>query len=204
MPVSIEDIEHIYIQFRKAQANYNNRGYRIPNDFETHFNTKFTEVNKKALIKITGWFLTKWQNIDPYRYFSCGFELFKTFTYINFFNDKILLLYVTKDKNEKREIKITKKGLVDSAIFVKKWMNENGCNLYEYMRLRDGNQLTAIDHYLKNHIDASFFVFLIRKGMILIDQDRSLIPYIHTNYRKITFGLNDLKDFLVKLEEKLI
>lgn len=203
MPVTINDIERIYRAFRRAQSDFNNRGYKIPSDFENHFNTKFKENNKKELIKITGWFLTKWQNIDPYGYFLCGFELYKSFSYMKFFKDKILLLYMTKDQNQKREIKITKKGLINSAIFVKKWMNENNCTLNEYMKLRDGKQLIAIDHYLKNHIDASFFLFLITKGMILTDQDRSLIPYIQINYRKISFGLNDLKEFIVKLEEKL-
>jgi len=203
--VSIQDIEYIYKIFRRAQSNFSGRGFRIPKDFEKHFNEKFKEPNKKALIKITGWFLTKWQNIDPYTYFKCGFELYnKNFTYTKFFNDKILLLYITRDKNNKREVEITKKGLVDSAIFVKKWMQENKLNLNEYMHVRNGGMLLAVEHYLNNNIDASFFVFLIRKGMILTDDDRSVIPYVYTNYRKITFGLNDISDFIRKLEEKLI
>lgn len=204
MPVTVDHIESIYVAFRKAQADYHNRGYRLPKDFEKHFNTKFNEFNKKQLIKITGWFITKWQNVDPYNYFKCGFELYeKNFTYAKFFKEKILLLYKTRDKNRKREVRITKQGLIESAKFVKKWMNDNNATLDEYIRARVGNQKLAVDHYLKDNIDASFFVWLMRKGMILTDNDRSVIPYVQTNYRKIIFALNDIKDFTKKLGERL-
>ena len=204
MPVTSDHIESIYRVFLKSQADYNNRGYRMPKDFEKHFNTRFKEVNKKALIKITGWFLTKWLNIDPYDYFMCGFDLYeKKFTYVKFFKDNILVLYKTRYKNKKRDIKITKKGLAESAIFVKKWMITNKATLNEYIHKRDGHLGLAVDHYLKDKIDASFFVLLIEKGMILTDMDRSQVPYIQEKFRKIKFGLNDIKDFIKKLEEKL-
>jgi len=204
MPVTPDHIEDIYRAFRRSQADYNNRGYRMPNDFEKHFNTRFKETNKKALIKITGWFLTKWLNIDPYTYFSCGFELYKkNFSYAKFFKDKIFLLYKTRDKNRKRDIRITKKGLVESAIFVKKWMDQNKATLYDYMNARNGHLRIAVDDYIKDKIDAPFFVFLINKGMILTDMDRSHIPYIQKKFRIIQFGLNDIKEFTKKLGERL-
>lgn len=203
MTIPIDKIKEIYLQFRKAQSFAKNRGYRMPKDFEKHFNEKMAEVNRKALIKVTGWFLTKWQNIDPYTYFLCGFELFSSFSYTTFFNEKIILLYIRKDKNNKRDINTTKKGLIKSAKFVKTWMNENNKTLSQYIHTREENLRVAIDHYLKNKIDASFFVFLIKKGMQLTDEDRSLIPYIQEKYRKIYFALNDIDDFLEKLEEKL-
>lgn len=204
MPVTPNHIKSIYKAFRKSQADYNNRGYRMPKNFEEHFNTKFKEQNKKALIKITGWFLTKWKDIDPYEYFTCGFELFKkSFTYTKFFNDKIILLYKTRDKNKKREIHITKQALIKSALFVKKWIEENNISFDEYLRIREGHQKIAVSHYINNSIDATFIVFLIQKGMLLTDTERSLMPYVQSNYRKITFGLNTIKDFIKKLEEKL-
>ncbi len=204
MPVNIDHIRETYHAFRKAQADFNNRGYRMPKDFEKHFNEKLAEQNKKKLIKITGWFITKWQNIDPYTYFKCGFDLHgKNFTYMKFFHEKILLLYKTRDKNEKREVRITKQNLINSAKFVKKWMDKNNATLDEYIRTREGNQRIAVDHYLKNKIDATFLVYLMQRGMFLTDTERSVIPYVQKNYRKITFGLNDIKDFVKKLGEKL-
>jgi len=204
MAVTPEHIEKIYFEFRKAQADFNNRGYRMPKNFEEHFNAKFSEANKKALIKITGWFITKWNNIDPYKYFMCGFELFnKRFTYTKFFNDKIILLYKTKDKNEKRDIHITKQAMIKSGLFVKKWMEKNSKTLDEYINTREGYQRIAIKHYLDNKIDAAFLVFLIQKGMILTDSERSMIPYVQKKYRKIVFGLRDIEYFVKKLGEKL-
>lgn len=204
MPVTVDHIKDVYLEFRKAQAHFSNRGYRMPKDFEDHFNNKFREQNKKSLIKITGWFLTKWGNIDPYEYFLCGFQLYdKRFSYHKFFKDKIILLYKTKDKNRKREVRITKKALVESASFVKKWMVNNNTTINDYISNREGNRKLAVKHYLNNKIDAAFFVFLMRKGMLLTDTDRSLIPYIQKNYRKIMFGLEDIKDFITKLEGKL-
>lgn len=205
MSITVEHIEKIYYAFRKAQADHFGRGFRMPKNFEQHFEDKFKEQNKKKLIKITGWFLTKWQNIDPYQYFRCGFDLFdKRFSYMKFFNEKILLLYINKDKNNKREIKVTKQALVDSAYFVKRYMSNNGLSsLDDYIHETDGNRKVAVEHYLKNKIDASFFVFLLGRGMILTDNERCDIPYIQTNFRKLKFNLEDMKDFLKKLGDKI-
>lgn len=199
----IDQIKNVYYQFRKAQAHYNNRGFRMPKDFEKHFKTKLSTVNQKKLTNITNWFNTKWSNIDPYRYFICGFELYKKrFSYVKFFEEKIILLYKQRDKNEKRKAKATKKSLVNSAAFVKKYMKDNEIeSLREYIDTNDGNQKLAVSHYLKNKIEASFFVFLMKKGMKLSDTDRSYIPYIAKNYRRLNIELNEMKSFLDKIEE---
>lgn len=201
--MKIERIENIYYQFRKAQASYNNRGFRMPKDFEKHFKTKLSAINQKKLAKIAGWFNTKWNNIDPYLYFKCGFELYKKrFSYIKFFEEKIILLYIQRDKNTKREARATKENLIKSAGFVKKYMRENEIqSLQEYIDTNDGNQKLAVSHYLKNKIDASFFVFLLKKGMALTDTDRSFIPYIAKNYRILNLMLIDMKPFLDKIEK---
>ena len=109
MSDKIEQIQETYYLFRKAQADFNNRGFRMPKDFEAHFKKKLSLVNQKKLVKATNWFNTKWSNIDPYIYFTCGFELYKKrFSYIKFFEEKILLLYIQRDKNEKRQIRVNK------------------------------------------------------------------------------------------------
>lgn len=206
MSINIKQIEEIYHKFRKAQADFNNRGYRMPKDFPTHFRTKLSEVNQKKLSKITGWFNTKWSNIDPYLYFMCGFDLYKKrFTYVKFFNEKILLLYIQRDKNQKREVRVNKKKIIESAKFVKQYMKDNEIiSLQEYIDTSDGNRRLAVTHYLQNKIDASFFVWLItRKGMKLTDTDRGFIPYIAQHYRNINVMLNNMKPFLKKMDELL-
>lgn len=202
---SIENIEKIYFKFRKAQADFHNRGFRMPKDFETHFKKKLSTTNQEKLAKITGWFNTKWSNIDPYTYFKCGFDLYKkNFTYVKFFNEKIFLLYVQRDKIEKREVRVNKEKLINSAKFLKKYMQENEIyTLQEYIDTTDGNRKLAVTHYLKNKIDASFFVFLIKKGMKLTDTDRGFIPYVSKHYRNINVMLNELRSFLDKIEERL-
>ena len=201
---TINQIQDVYYAFRKAQADHFSRGYRMPKDFETHFNEKFKEQNKKKLIKITGYFITKWQSIDPYQYFLCGFQLYdKRFSYMKFLDEKIILLYKQRDKNKKREVRVTKQGLIESAVFVKKWLKQNDLEtLDDYIHKREGHRNVAVEHYLKNKIDASFLVFLIGKGMILTDSERSDLPYIQTNFRKLKFNLEDMKEFLSKLSNR--
>ena len=203
MSDKIDQIQEVYFNFRKAQADFNNRGFRMPKNFEDHFKKKLSAINQKKLVKITNWYNTKWSNIDPYTYFTCGFELYKKrFSYIKFFEEKILLLYIQKDKNEKRNIRVTKEKLIASAKFIKKYMRDNNISsLQEYMDTNDGNQKLAVSHYLKNEIDSSFFVFLLKKGMKLTDIDRSFIPYISKHYRTINIMLVDIKPFLDKIEE---
>jgi hypothetical protein len=200
--MDIEQIKETYYQFRKAQADYNNRGFRIPKDFESHFKKKLSQINQKKLVKATNWFNTKWNNIDPYVYFTCGFELYKKrFSYIKFFEEKIHLLYIQRDKNEKRQIRVKKEKLIASAKFVKSYMRDNDIlTLQEYIDTNDGNQKLAVTHYLKNEIDASFFVFLLKKGMKLTDIDRSFIPYVSKHYRTINIMLVDIKSFLDKID----
>lgn len=205
MSMNIGVIQDTYFQFRKAQADYNKRGFRMPKNFESHFNSILAKQNQKALIKVTGYFLTKWNKIDPYKYFSCGFELLgKNYSYVKFFDEKVLLLYITRDKNKKREVTLTKKKLVDSAVFIKRYMAKNNIpNITSYINTRESNQNICIGHYFKNKIDANFFVILMRKGLTLTDTERSLIPYVQENYRNILFELDEVKDFVKKLEEKL-
>jgi len=60
--------EQVYYYFRKAQSETKNRGFRLPKDFETHLNKKFSKANREALILVTKYFNTKWENIDVYKY----------------------------------------------------------------------------------------------------------------------------------------
>lgn len=53
MAVSLDKIKYIYECFRKAQAFSKSRGYRLPKDFEKHFNEKMAKRHKEILIKIS-------------------------------------------------------------------------------------------------------------------------------------------------------
>jgi hypothetical protein len=185
----------IYVAFRRAQSNILNRGFRIPKDFDKHLNSKMSKSNKDALILATGYFNTKWQNINPEVFFDCGFELFKKFTYVQFFDERVMNMYKAKDKNRKREMEVNKEKLKESSAFVQKFMASNEMkSLKEYCRRRNGESLIVVEHYLKGHIDKYFFVYLIDKRLILLNEDdKTMIPYIIEQYRECLQKLKELQ-----------
>jgi hypothetical protein len=185
----------IYVAFRRAQSNILNRGFRLPKDFDKHLNSKMSKSNRDALILATGYFNTKWQNVDPALFFDCGFELFKKFTYIQFFDERVMNLYKAKDKNRKREMEVNKEKLKESSAFVQKFMTDNEMkSLKEYCRRRNGESLIVVEHYLKGHIDKYFFVYLIDKRLILLNEDdKTMIPYIIEQYRECLQKLKELR-----------
>ena len=197
--------EYIYVQFRKAQAEANNRGYRIPKDFEKHLNERMSDKNKNALILVTSWFLTKWKELDPFMYFQCGFELFKTFTYTNFTDPKILRLYIQRDKNIKRYNRLSKKRIIQSLKFIKGYMADNGIlSFNRYCMTLNQNRSMPVRHYLENKIDKFFMVWLIKEKMVLLtDDERSIMPYIVESYREIVDKLDNIRNFLIEVRKKL-
>lgn len=198
-----EDIKEIYYQFRKAQADFKGRGYRMPKDFEKHLE-KMKEQNRKKLISITKFFLTKWSNIDPYTYFTCGFSLWKNFSYMKFLDEKVMKLYISRDKMNKRDTRLFKQNITNSAYYVKKWMHKNNIyDLNDYINLSDGEIKVAVRHYIKGKIDNGFFVFLLTKGLKLNSNEYNYVPYIKKNYRKMKNNIFKLQKFMKKVEDKI-
>jgi hypothetical protein len=146
------------------------------------------------LTLITDYFNTKWSNIDPETYFDCGFNVLKSFSYVNFFDERIINLYKTKDKNKKREMTINKEEVKKSITFSKDFIAKNGIkNLKDYGRMRDGYESVPINHYLKNRISKYFLVSLIKNGfLILNDDDRARIPYITEQYNDCVKELDEI------------
>ena len=188
----------IYIAFRKSQSEKNNRGFRIPKDWDNHFNNKMTEYNRKNLKKITKFFNTKWNQINPELYFNCGFALFKSFSYNKFFDDKVIKLYIERDKIKKRDSIIKKKDLINSYKFVRKYMIKNNIkSIYRYCIKKNGYMKIPIKHYMDNNIDKFFLVWLNRLGFLTFeDDDKIYIPYVMENYRKLYFLLPFFGPFL--------
>lgn len=191
----------LYILFRKLQSEFLGRGYRLPKNIEDYFKNKFNKQSLEKLKTLSIFFLTKWQNIDPELYLRCGFEIFgKTFTYIKFFDEKILKLYIVKDKARKIVNKNIKESLKKSLIFIKIFMKENNIkNIEEYCRLKDINKKYVIDHYLKNKISSDIFIyFLIKRYIILNESDKELLPFINVVYRERKLELSKFESFIEK------
>lgn len=199
----------IYVAFRKAQANYLSRPYRLPKDWEK-FKLRMAHKNHEALTLATKKFNGTWYKIDPERYFDAGFSLYgKKFTYIKFFEKKVMKKYISQDKMQKRETTLSKKALVESAKFVKRYMSTRHVNpkislVRQYTVLREGNMSLPVYHYIKGHIDKFFLVWLMRRGLVKItDDERAHVPYIVEKYREYLTVLNkvELIGFLEKLRE---
>lgn len=195
----------IYYNFRKAQSESKGRGFRMPKDFDSHLEKKFSDKNRDALILATQYFNTKWTNVNPYRYMQCGFELFKTFSYLKFFDPRVMRLYVQRDKNIKREMVVNKKAIVESVRFVKQFMKDNKLHMFrDYIDFKNGHRKIIVDHYAQGHIDKYFVVWLVKIGkLVLNDDDRACMTYIVHQYRDIGEKLQEINGFMRKVGEKL-
>lgn len=195
----------IYYNFRKAQSESKGRGFRMPKDFDAHLEKKFSEKNREALLLATQYFNTKWTNVNIYRYMQCGFEMFKTFSYVKFFDPRIMRLYVQKDKNIKREMNVNKKAIIESVKFIKRFMKENNIHmLRDYLQLQNGYRKLIVDHYVHGSIDKYLLVWLVKSGkLILTDDDRACMTYIVHQYREIGEKLQEINGFMRKVGEKL-
>ena len=198
------DEQDVYVAFRKAQANFHSRPYRLPKDWDSHFKNRMSKKNQDALTLAAKFFSTKWRNIDMGRFFEAGFDLYKkSFSYVRFFDPKVMSLYIERDKIHKRELDLHKTSFVKSAKFVKEKYGKG--RLREYARKRVGEESVPIRDYVRGYIDQFFLAWLIReKYLILEDVDRSNIPYIVEKYRDYLAELDEMKGFVEKVKEKLL
>lgn len=201
-------INDIYITFRQAQARALCRPYRIPKDLPGHI-LKMPEKHQANLEKLTQHFNTVFHNIEPDRYFDCGFQLYSNrFSYNRFFDDKILKLYITKDKNLKRDVEISKKNIIKSLKFIIKWIgdrrNKNISLLVQYSSMYDNNTYAPIKHYNQLKIDKYFLVWLIKEKIFRLEDYMKLdIPIIVDNYRNLSYDLATIDGFLIDVKKKI-
>ena len=200
----------IYLKFRSAQSQFFGRPYKIPNDLDIFVKTKLTNKNRECLELITGYFNTKFRNIEPDRYFQYGFNLFgKSFSYVKFFDKRLFDYYVMKDKIQKRDTDLSKQLLVKSAKFVLMWMKNQAQSpqvslISQYCWLKDDGIKAPIRHFQLGYIDKYFLSMLILYGFIILDNDdRYLVPLISERYREYVFDLNNMRGFVNQLMEKL-
>ncbi len=205
----------IYCAFRKAQANYISRPYRLPKNWEKY--RRSGVMAKRSLQNIdlaVKKFNGTWFKIDPERYFETGFKILGVkFTYNRFFNPKIIKQYIRDDKMMKRVARLNKESMIESAKFLKRYMSTRTVNpklslARQYTALTEANVHLPISHYLQGKIDKFFLVWLIRRGLVVItkEEQASHIPEIIENYRTYVAALNtpQMKRFLDKLGGKLL
>lgn len=198
------DKKDIYTFFRRAQSSISNRGYKLPKDFDAWLE-KLNPKSRENLHKVMVWFNTKWRDIDPQKYFCCGFEITKSFSYIHFFDERVLRLYIHKDKHQKRDIELSKKTLINSVKYIKQYMAYYKIpSFIVYCRSSKDNRCFPVMHYLINKVDGFFLTWLMYSKLIdLTDDEMALIPYVLQHYRKNVVKLLDMNDFLKQLKDKL-
>lgn len=190
----VYDVFDIYKIFRKAQSDFSNRGYRLPKDWDTHYKTKMVEENKRALETITMYFNTKWQSVDPAKYFSTGFTLFgNRFSYRKFLDRKVILQYILLDKNEKRKTGAIHEDIKASVAYVNKLMTngDKGSKLIRYCNLTVGQMGKPVDDYISSRISKAFMVLLIWQGLYTPNEEElNRMPYVTAHYRDIVAGFD--------------
>jgi len=187
--------QDIYNIFRRCQGKTRNSGYRLPKNWEEHYNNKMSKENKEQLDKLTLFLNTKWNNIDPERYLSLGFELYgMRFTYRKFLDRKVLLHYIQQDKLTKREVGMVQEEIKSSVSFVKQYINgsSRGSKLLRYCNEKDGMFGVPVKHYLNNKITKSFMIILIWYGYYTPTQEElNLMPYVNAHYREVANKFDD-------------
>jgi len=160
------NLKDIYQIFRRKQGEVLGRGYRLPKDWEK-FIEKFNKSNLSYLIKLTDNFNTKWCNINPDKYMECGFSLFnKTFTYRNFIDEKILMLYVQRDKTDKRIKEINKQRIISSVKHILSVTPTTDMihPFQRYATLDGSGERLIINDFITGLIDKYTLCYLIRHG----------------------------------------
>jgi hypothetical protein len=181
--------KQVYETFRREQGNFLNRGFRLPKDWESHWE-KMKENDKKALEMMVMFLNTKWRDIDITRYFQSGFFVFKhKFTYVKFFDHRIIKDYVAKDKAKKMNLDQVKRDFQNSLKFV----IQTGMKVPEYVQQREGEMSLPVIHYIQGKIDTSFLCYLIMKGFLKLNStERSRCPCLESQYRESLTKLSEL------------
>lgn len=198
----------VYISFRRAQGNSSGRGFRIPKDWD-QFLEKMNPNNLKWLNYATMYFNTTYSNIDLDVYMSCGFELWKGFTYKHLLNEKVINLYIHKDKVCKRKIEVTHQEIKDSFDNIFDYMLDKPIRpgyseLQNFCKFRDGEIRVCVNMYVQGNIDSITLAYCVNKGYInLTDDERALSPYLVKRYREILAQLEDIKPFIIQKENEL-
>lgn len=194
----------VYTLFRKAQAKMSNRPgcFRLPKNWDIYWETKFKPEQREAIRKMTRYMATTWQDIDLERYFECGFELWRGFSYHQWFHKQVINLYIQKSKIHKKVEVDIKKSLVDSAKFVKEYCRDNNIDsLRGYGTERAGFKLICIEHFLRDNISKWFLAFLIhRRYATLTREDWARIEELNENFDEFKRELREVKHFINKLE----
>ena len=198
----------VYAAFRRAQANANGRGFRLPKDWES-FKGKMNKQNGEWLYKATMYFNTTYSNVDLDAYMSCGFDLWKGFTYKYFCDQRVIELYIQKDKIKKRKLRATTDEIEKSFVVISRYLEDKPIRpgysqLQNFCKFRDGEVKNIINMYNRGHVDSMTLTYcMFRRYLVLTDDERVLMPYISQRYRELIESLQTVIEFIKTKEIEL-
>lgn len=196
------DEQDIYISFRTIQCDILNRKFNVPKNWDDFFNNKLKPEQREVLRKMVRYLATTWSNVDVDKYFKYGFELWKTFSYHQFFNTQLINYYIQKEKNKKIKNDNTKKALIESAKFVRKFIIDNKLlNLEEYCNIKNGFQSLAVKHYVEGNLSQHFIGYLIYIKYVDINEEK--LNDIYEKWDVIRNEIISILDFLNEINRKL-
>ena len=197
----------VYVAFRKAQAYSKNKPYRLPKNWTVFKNSRLSSKNLEFLQKLTDYFNTKWSNICIDDYMQYGFELYKNFSYHQFFKQNVIDLYIEKDKQKKRLFNNLKQSIKKTFDYLDtlKINPKNGYTvLQHYCKLKDDNLKCIITDYIQNKINPLVFVYcLYYKYLTLTDIEKENVYYITNNYRELLAKMFKLKSYIQGFENEI-
>jgi hypothetical protein len=169
-----------------------------------------SKKNREALELAASRFSTKWSNINIDKFMETGFDVIgKGFTYMKFFDPKVMRHYIERDKHSKREIFISKQSIINSAKFVKQYMRSRDHHdktslINQFGKLREDNESVAVKLYIQGEIDKFFLSWMIKERYLMLeDNDRVQIPYVVEKYSEYIAKLEELDEFMEKVRSLL-
>lgn len=166
---------------------------------------KMGEVYLTVLETLSKRFITVWSEISPYKYFECGFDVYKKkFHYGLFMKREIMKLYINRDKAKKHNTQLNKKELIKSLMFMENYISKNKITFNQYCMREHNGLALPVYHYIHNKINKYFLVFLIRcKYFSLSDKDVPYVPYVVEDFRVVMFELQEIERFINKLKGRI-
>lgn len=184
--ISVEDV---YIAFIRAKGKFNDRPFRIPKKWDSIW-SKLGAKNVEMIELLMKAMSTRWNKIDIDTYMDNGFKLFGSkFTYVKFFDRRILLSYIEEDKIKKRISENIKLDMKNSLYFIENYMKSiDNYNTKFSIYIQYGQKyidgiLAPFYHYNRNKIDKYTLIWLISQKYVSYDDiNKNFYPYIFEDY----------------------
>jgi len=199
---------NIYKAYRQVKAQQNNKGIRLPKDWESYFKNNLNKPTQDNIQELTDMFNTRLCHINLYEYMAAGFDILKGFTYKHFMDDRVMDRYIHNDKMKKRYWSFDKPpGIIKSLLYIygctDSYTTSIDATLKQYCKKTNIHDAIhdAIHDYISNKITTSFMVWIIKDRYITPSElEWSMMPFISGNKKSIFNDINKNHEWLKKLK----